>query len=128
MKCMIESLDSIIYEQLKQNSGKDKRLKAIKENIKNTQEELKIIMQQKIRDIAANPTMAEMISKTYDDMQNEKLNKINNMQAQINEYEDIDKNKSNIKRNFKTALEMFDEIIYVDADENINSTTSSAEV
>lgn len=111
MKCMIESLDSIIYEQLKQNSGKDKRLKAIKENIKNTQEELKIIMQQKIRDIAANPSMAEMISKTYDDMQNEKLNKINNMQAQINEYENIDKNKSDIKRNFKTALEMFDDII-----------------
>ena len=111
MKCMIESLDSIIYEQLKQNNGKDKRLKVIKENIKSTQEELKIIMQQKIRDIAANPSMAEMISKTYDDMQNEKLNKINNMQAQINEYENIDKNKSDIKRNFKTALEMFDEII-----------------
>lgn len=111
MKCMIESLDSIIYEQLKQNSGKDKRLKSIKENIKVAQEELKIIMQQKIRDIAANPSMAEMISKTYDDMQNEKLNKINSMQAQINEYEDIDKNKSNIKRNFNTALEMFDEIV-----------------
>lgn len=111
MKCMIESLDSIIHEQIKQNNGKDKKIKIIKENIKNTQEELKIIMQQKIRDIAANPTMAEMISKTYDEMQNDKLNKINNMQAQINEYEDIDKNKNNIKRNFKTALEMFDDII-----------------
>ena len=111
MKCMIESLDSIIYEQIKQNNGKDKKLKVIKENIKNAQEELKIIMQQKIRDIAANPAMAEMISKTYDEMQNDKLNKINNMQAQINEYEDIDKNKNNIKRNFKTALEMFDDII-----------------
>ena len=111
MKCMIESLDSIIYEQIKQNNGKDKKLKVIKENIKNAQEELKIIMQQKIRDIAVNPAMAEMISKTYDEMQNDKLNKINNMQAQINEYEDIDKNKNNIKRNFKTALEMFDDII-----------------
>ena len=111
MKCMIESLDSIIYEQLKQNNGKDKKLKSIKENIKTIQEELKIIMQQKIRDIAANPSMAEMISKTYDEIQNDKLNKINNMQAQINEYEDIDKNKNQIKRNFKTALEMFDDII-----------------
>ena len=114
MKCMIESLDSIIYEQLKQNNGKDKRLKNIKENIKNIQEELKIIMQQKIRDIKdakADPVMTEMIAQTYDEMQKEKLNKLNNMQAQINEYESIDKNKSNIKRNFKTALELFDEII-----------------
>lgn len=111
MKCMIESLDSMIYEKLKQSSGKDKRLKSIKENIKSIQEELKIIMQQKIRDIAANPSMAEMISQTYDEMQNEKLNKINNLQAQIDEYESIDKNKSNIKNNFTTALELFDNII-----------------
>ena len=111
MKCMIESLDSMIYEELKQSSGKDKRLKSIKENIKSIQEELKIIMQQKIRDIAANPSMAEMISQTYDEMQNEKLNKMNNLQAQIDEYESIDKNKSNIKNNFTTALELFDNII-----------------
>lgn len=111
MKCMIESLDSILYEELKQNSGKDKRLKAIKENIKIAQEELKIMMQQKIRDIAANQAMSEMISKTYDDMQNEKLNKINSLQAQINEYESIDKNKKNIKTNFTTALELFDNIV-----------------
>ena len=111
MKCMIESLDSIIYAELKQSNGKDKRLKQLKTNIKNTQEELKIIMQQKIRDIAANRDMAEMISQTYDEMQTEKLNQINNMQAQIDEYESIDKNKSNIKNNFTTALHLFDNII-----------------
>ena len=111
MKCMIESLDSMLYEELKQSNGKDKRLKSLKENIKNIQEELKIIMQQKIRDIAANPSMAEMISKTYDEMQNEQLNKMNNLQAQIDEYESVDKNKSNIKNNFTTALELFDNIV-----------------
>lgn len=111
MKCMIESLDSIIYAELKQSTGKDKRLKQLKTNIKNIQEELKIIMQQKIRDIAANRDMAEMISQTYDEMQTEKLNQINNMQAQIDEYESIDKNKSNIKNNFTTALHLFDNII-----------------
>lgn len=114
MKGMIESLDSIMHEQLRQSNGKDKKLKILKENIKVAQEELKIIMQQKIRDIKGvgnDPTMAEMISQTYDEMRNEKLTKINNLQAQIQEYENMDKNRSDIKRNFTTALSLFDEII-----------------
>ena len=114
MKGMIEALDSIMYEQLKQTSGRDAKLKKLKEKVKIAQEELKIMMQQKVRDIrdmGNNPTMTEMLSKTYDEMQNEKLINIDNLQAQINEYESIDKNKSNIKRNFTTALGLFDDII-----------------
>ncbi len=111
MKNMIEALDSILYAQLRETSGKDTRLKKLKDNIKTTQEELKIMMQQKVRDIVANPSMSEVISQTYDEMINDKTMQINSMQVQIDEYESIDKNKSNIKRNFKTALEMFDDII-----------------
>ena len=111
MKCMIESLDSILYAELRQNGGKDVRLKTLKDKIKHAQEELKIIMQQKIRDIAANPSMSDAISEAYDAMQNEKLNAIGHMQAQINEYESVNKNKSNIKNNFTTALELFDRAI-----------------
>jgi len=114
MKSMIESIENKMLEKLKQSNGKEKKLKIIKENIKTAQEELKIIMQQKIRDIkdaGGDPTMTEMIAQTYDEIRKEKLNKINNLQAQINEYENMDKNRSNIKRNFTTALGLFDEII-----------------
>ena len=111
MKGMIESLDSILYAQLRETNGKDVRLKKLKDNIKTVQEELKIMMQQKVRDIIANPAMSEVISQTYDEMINDKTIQINAMQTQIEEYENIDKNRSNIKRNFTTALDLFDDII-----------------
>lgn len=111
LKDLIESLDSIIYENLKRNSGYDTRLKVLNSNLQIAHKELQTIMEQKIRDIAANPSMAEIISKTYDTMQNDKMIAIENMQAQIKEYESIDKDKSEIKRNFKTALEVFDNIL-----------------
>lgn len=108
---IIESLDSIIFEQLKRNNGHDVRLKVLNSNIEISQKELQTIMEQKIRDITANPSMAEIISKTYDSMQNEKMIAIESMQAQIKEYESINKDKSEIKHNFKTALELFDNIL-----------------
>ena len=111
MKGMIESLDSILYAQLRETNGKDVRLKKLKDNIKTVQEELKIMMQQKVRDIIANPSMSEVISQTYDEMINDKTMQINAMQTQIEEYENIDTNRSNIKRNFTTALDLFDAII-----------------
>ena len=111
MKGMIESLDSILYAQLRETNGKDVRLKKLKDNIKTVQEELKIMMQQKVRDIIANPSMSEVISQTYDEMINDKTMQINAMKTQIEEYENIDTNRSNIKRNFTTALDLFDTII-----------------
>lgn len=111
MKGMIESLDSIMYEQLRQTNGKDIKLKKMRDNIKIAKEELRVIMQQKVRDVIANPNMSEIISQTYDDMINDKTIQINAMQAQIDEYENIDKNSKDIKRNFSTALDLFDNII-----------------
>ena len=111
LKGMIESLDSILLEAVKRNDGHDIRLKALHKNIEIAQNELQTIMEQKIRDIAANPSMAEMIAKTYDTIQNDKMLLIENIMAQVKEYESIDQNKSDIKKNFKNALEIFDGII-----------------
>lgn len=110
LKDMIESLNSILLEHVKRNSGYDTRLQVLQNNINIAQKELQTMMEQKIRDITASPSMAEIISKTYETIQNEKIISIENMQAQIKEYESIDKNTSDIKRNFKTALELFDHI------------------
>ena len=111
LKDMIESLDSIITEAVKRNDGHEVRLKTLQRNIEIAQKELQTIMEQKVRDITTNPAMAEMISKTYNTMQNDKMIAIENMMAQVKEYENVDKSKSDIKKNFKNALELFDSII-----------------
>lgn len=111
---IIESLDSILTAEIKRVTGHENRVKVLKTNIENAKNELKYIMESKIRDIAANPSMASIISETYDKMQQDKMIAIETMQNQITEYENIDKNKSEIKRNFKSALEVFDNILRSD--------------
>lgn len=111
LKDMIESLDSILISEVKKTSGHENRVKVLKTNIENAKNELKYIMESKIRDIAMNPSMASMISETYDKMQQDKMISIETMQNQIKDYENIDKTKSEIRNNFKGALEVFDSIL-----------------
>lgn len=111
LKDMIESLDSILTAEIKHATGHENRVKVLQTNIENAKNELKYIMESKIRDIAASPSMASIISETYDKMQQDKIIAIETMQTQIKEYEKINKGKSEIKRNFKSALEVFDSIL-----------------
>jgi DNA invertase Pin-like site-specific DNA recombinase len=111
LKDMIESLDSILMSEVKRASGFENRVKVLKTNIENAKKELKYMMESKIRDIATNPSMASIISETYDKMQQEKMIAIETMQHQIKEYESVDKSKSDIRRNFRSALEVFDSIL-----------------
>lgn len=111
LKDMIESLDSILTAEIKHATGHENRVKVLQTNIENAKNELKYIMESKIRDIAASPSMASIISETYDKMQQDKMIAIETMQTQIKEYEKINKGKSEIKRNFKSALEVFDSIL-----------------
>lgn len=111
LKDMIGSLDSILTAEIKHATGHENRVKVLQANIENAKNELKYIMESKIRDIAASPSMASIISETYDKMQQDKMIAIETMQTQIKEYEKINKGKSEIKRNFKSALEVFDSIL-----------------
>lgn len=111
LKDMIESLDSILTAEIKHATGHENRVKVLQTNIENAKNELKYIMESKIRDIAASPSMVSIISETYDKMQQDKMIAIETMQTQIKEYEKINKGKSEIKRNFKSALEVFDSIL-----------------
>lgn len=108
---MIESLDSILLEQVKKATGQENRLKVLNQNIEAAKVELRTIMEQKIKEIATNPSMKDIITEMYDKMQTDKMTAIEMMQTQIKEYENIDRNKSDIKNNFKSALEVFDSIL-----------------
>lgn len=108
---MVESLDSILLNQVKKLNGQENRLKVLNQNIEIAKNELRAIMEQKIKEMAANPDMKDIISEMYNKIQSDKMTAIEIMQTQIKEYENIDKNKSDIKNNFKSAIEVFDSIL-----------------
>jgi hypothetical protein len=89
----------------------ENRLRVLEKNIENAKLELKIIMERKVKEIKDNQNMEEMIAEMYNQMQMEKMLSIETMQTQLKEFENIDRSKSEIKKNFKSALEVFDSIL-----------------
>lgn len=60
----------------------------LEQELEQTKEELKIIVKQKVREIAATPAMSEIITETYETLQNEKLKRISDIKKTIGDLED----------------------------------------
>lgn len=90
------------------NRGILDTLKTEEEKAKN---ELKVTMQQKIRDIIKNPTNREYIEEMYSTMESELNSKLQTLKSQIELEEKNNNNKQNIVQVKKDTLKIFDDIL-----------------
>lgn len=76
--------------------------------------EYKVLLNQKIRDLVANSSeyQKQMIENTYQELENDKINKIEKLQ-QILDKEEQEIAKEKIKK-LKTSMEYFDEVIFAE--------------
>lgn len=86
-------------------------LETLKQELDKTKNELKVTMQQKIRDIMKSPDNREYIEEMYASMENELNNKITMLKAQIELEEKNNTNKQNVVQAKKDALKILDDIL-----------------
>ena len=86
-------------------------LDRLKKELDKTKNELKVTMQQKIRDIMKNQDNREYIEEMYVAMEEELNNKITTLNTQIELEEKNSKKKKNIVQAKKDALKIFDDIL-----------------
>lgn len=86
-------------------------LDKLKKELDKTKGELKVTMQQKIRDIMKSSDNREYIEEMYVAMEEELNNKITTLKAQIELEEKNNKSKKNIVQTKKDALKIFDDIL-----------------
>lgn len=110
----ISDLDAIIKRDCSKKTGD--ALEDLERNLSNAEREVKALLEQKVRDIMANPSMAEIIDRTYSDMINGKYNEIKILTTQIEDKRKETLNGNEIRKDLNSALEIFDSII---ATENI---------
>lgn len=114
---VIDYLNSEL-EKSRKNNNKMKDNKGLLETLKQEEEksksELKITMQQKIRDIMKNPNNREYIEEMYSTMEEELNNKIAMLKSQIEIEEKNNENKQNVVQAKKDALKIFDDILNKD--------------
>ena len=83
----------------------------LKQELNKAKNELKVTMQQKIRDIMKNTENREYIEEMYATMENELNNKITMLNIQIENEEKNKAKKQNIIKAKKDALKIFDDIL-----------------
>jgi len=112
---VIDYLNSELSNTRKELNRIDNGLRIVetlKQELEKTKEELKVTMQQKIRDIMkSSDNNREYIEEMYSTMENELNNKINIIKAQIEQEEKNSSNKKNATEAKKDALKIFDEIL-----------------
>lgn len=107
----IDNFDSIIREEYKKRGNNTSSITRVEKALSDAKAALKYIMEKKMIESIANPSMAELIHDTYDVMQREKLNEIKSLETQLNDLVDNTIDEINIKDNLLTARNIFDHII-----------------
>ena len=116
LKGAIENLDSIIQKELKQvcDVNAINSIDALQKELDKNTNELKMLMEQKVKDIIKNPAMKDILEETYQQAINDKSNYIQSLKTQIDEQQSISSSSKEVKDGLNKALLLFDEIITSD--------------
>lgn len=91
-------------------SAEEKRLEII-ERIKGKKRQLKALFAQKIKDLASNTGSEDLITESYNALQEEILAHIHSLELQLQELSETTLETPDVKQKLMTALEAVDEII-----------------
>lgn len=116
LKGAIENLDNIIQKELKQvcDVNAINSIDALKKELDKTTNELKGLMEQKVKDIIKNPSMKDILEETYQQAINDKSNYIQSLKTQIDEQQSVSQSSKEVRNGLNKALLLFDEIITSD--------------
>lgn len=75
------------------------------------EKEISVLIEQKMRETIANPTLKELIDKTYADMINNKYTELQSIASRIDKVEEESCNDLDMKKELTSVLAIFDEIL-----------------
>lgn len=105
----ISDLDNIIKNNTKKVDG---NIIAVLENdIHKVEHEIKVLLEQKMRDTISNPSMVEIIDNTYSSMINEKYTQINSFKVQLEDHKKEVLQGNTLHQDLNTAMTILNEII-----------------
>lgn len=101
---------NIIFKQ-SQNQIVQDGIETLYKDKKRIQQEIEVLIEQKMRETIANPTMKEFIDKTYASMINNKYIDLQSISTRIERMEENITEEKDIKKELMSVLDIFDNII-----------------
>lgn len=105
----INDLDNIVQKNDKKSSGNI--IETIENDIRNREHEVKVLLEQKLRDTIGNPAMVDIIDSTYSSMLNEKYTQINSLKVQLDDHKKEILQGDTLHQDLNTAMSIINEII-----------------
>ncbi len=111
---MIKRLDAALREEKIETGQTKTTVEILRQRIEDTKSEMKLLMRQKVREIARNPENEALYEETYGEMLDELANQVDSLESQI----DLTVTKQSavvrVNRTAKTAIDIFNDIIEKD--------------
>ena len=110
LKEVLDDLNNIIQAELKVRGKKDDTYDIVK-MLENKKKELEVLIELKIKETVKNPSMSDIIERTYAEMQNGKYKEIQSLEKQISDQQDISIDESKMKDDVNMALSIMNDIL-----------------
>ena len=103
--------DLDIISKQSHNQHKQDGLEILKKDKARIEKEIETLIEQKMRETISNPSMKELIDKTYASMINGKYTDLQSISARIEDMEEANAEDVDMKKELISVLDIFDEII-----------------
>lgn len=110
-KEMMTEINKNIAEEEKAENKSFRKSPDYEDQLLSAKEELKITMREKVRQLQKNPSQADILEETYDELLTEIENKIIGIEKQIEFASERENTVIRVNRIAKTALDIFNDIL-----------------
>ena len=108
---VLVDINNIIHAELKTRGKKENNELDLVKMLDNSKKALEVLIEMKMKEIVKNPTMADIIDKTYNEMQNEKYKEIRMLEQQIADQQDINIDEKQLKDDVNAALTIINKVL-----------------
>ena len=108
---MLDRLNADLAKEKEDTAETEQSAAHLIEVLNDLQEELKATKRQRIRDIMKHPEREEVLEETYDELENDLMQRIAGLSRQIELTEDRRNMIIRVNRAAKTAMDVFDDIL-----------------
>ena len=107
---VLDDLDKIIQAELRVKGKKDDSYDLVA-MLDKKKKELETLIELKLQETMKNPSMADIIDKTYSEMQNSKYKEIQSLEKQISDQQMISMDENQMKEDINIAIRIINEVL-----------------
>lgn len=108
---IIEDVDKIIQAEIQSRGQSNDSVLQLTKQLEAIKSSVSVLIEQKMRETIKNPSMIDIIDKTYDEAINERYKEIQMLEKQIDDQDKFAQQELKLKKNLNSALNIINEVI-----------------